>query len=263
MAAAFLHSNLVASGTISSGYSTIPVSSMPLSNLTDVQPRHRARWEAATATIQVDFGAAAAISCVALIGTSLGAGAQIRVRLSDAELLAPPTWDTGWIDCDTDAAAAGNVVIVHAASATGRYLRAEVTDAGASVIDIGRIVAGPLWRLARKPSYGSTEGRMILDRRDRNPHTGAEFAVPAVVNPRMTTFTLGLVTPAEAIGEWRAMRDALGGVGDALWIPDDSLALAEMNQRAIWGGVQAPGESLLSRVHFRGHSRNFSIVERV
>lgn len=263
MAAAFLHSNLVASGTISSGYSTIPVSSMPLSNLTDVQPRHRARWQDATATVQVDFGAARAISCVALIGTSLGADAQIRVRLSNAELLAPPTWDTGWIDCDTDAAASGNVVILHATSATGRYLRAEVTDAGARVIDIGRIVAGPLWRLTYGPAYGMAEGRHILDRRDRNAFTGAEFAVPAVVNPRMTTFQLPLITRAEAIAEWRALRDTLGGVGDALWLPDDGLSLAETNRRAIWGAVQQPGDSLLTRAYFNGHSRTFSMVERV
>jgi len=30
----------------------------------------------------------------------------------------------------------------------------------------------------------------MLDRRDRNPYTGAEFPVPAIVNPRMAAFTL-------------------------------------------------------------------------
>jgi hypothetical protein len=57
-------------------------------------------------------------------------------------------------------------------------------------MDIGLLVAGQLWRLQRGTAYGIREGRVMLDRRDRNPYTGAEFPVPAIVNPRMAAFTL-------------------------------------------------------------------------
>ena len=36
----------------------------------------------------------------------------------------------------------------------------------------------------------------MLDRRDRNLYTGAEFPVPAIVNPRMAAFTLPALSPA-------------------------------------------------------------------
>jgi hypothetical protein len=45
---------------------------------------------------------------------------------------------------------------------------------------------------------GICEGCMMLDGRDRNPYTGAEFPVPPIVNPRIAAFTLPAPSTAEA-----------------------------------------------------------------
>ena len=88
----------------------------------------------------------------------------------------------------------------------------------------------------RKPTLGSPaefatepEGRAILDRRDRNALTGAEFPVPALANPRVVRFTLPLLTGVEVRGEWRRMLAALGAAGEALWVPEVGLGQAELN----------------------------------
>ena len=172
--------------------------------------------------------------------------------------------DSGTIATQTADAAAGNVVLLRPSAATGRYLQIDVASPSAAFIDLGRLVAGPLWRLTRAFAYGVQEGRLILDRRDRNTFTGTEFPVPALANPRVTRFTLPLLTPAEIKGQHRNMLRAMGAMGDALWIPETSLSQAEMNVRSIWGAVaEAGAEALASRDSFPGSSRSFVITERV
>lgn len=268
MAAAFLHRNLFDTAVFYGDTGTLALSSLPLSNLRDPQPRVRARWSPASCALWIDLGSTQAVSCVALIGTTLGAAGgspTVRARVSTDPGFGASLWDTGTIDPATSAEAGGNVVLVNAAgSASGRFVRIDVADPAASVLDIGRIVIGPLWRLTYAQALGYAEGRQILDRRDRNPHTGAEFPVPAVANPRQTTFSLPLITRAEATAEWRTMLATLGGVGDVLWIPSDGLTLAETNLRAVWGAVVQPGESaLLTRPYHTGYTRNFTLTERV
>jgi len=63
--------------------------------------------------------------------------------------------------------------------------------------DNGLLVAGQLWRLLRGTACGIREGRVMLDR-CCNPYRGAEFPVPAIVDPRMATFTLPVLSTAEA-----------------------------------------------------------------
>ena len=99
---------------------------------------------------------------------------------------------------------------------------------------------------------------------DRNPLTGAEFPVPALANPRITRFTLPLLTNAEIRAQHRAMVAALGAAGDALWIPDTGLTLGELNVRCVWGGIAASGdEAVAVRDHPAANSRSFRIVERL
>lgn len=266
MAAAFLHSNLFDTAAFYGDLGTSALASLPLSNLRDAQPRVRARWRPASCAIWIDLGASRTVSCVALLSTTLGlAGGSptVRARVSTDAGFGTSAWDTGAIDPATTAAAGGNVVLLHATSVTGRYVRIDVEDTLADSLDIGRLAIGPLWRLTYAQALGYGEGRQILDRRDRNPHTGAEFPVPAVLNPRATAFSLPLITPAQATAEWRAMLATLGAVGDVLWIPNDGLSLSELNTRCIWGGVVQPGESaLLARPHHTAFSRNFTLVER-
>jgi hypothetical protein len=104
----------------------------------------------------------------------------------------------------------------------------------------------------------------MLDRRDRNPYTGAEFPVPAIVNPRMAAFTLPALSTAEARNQHRDMLRRLGAARDTLWIAELGDSVAERNRRAIWGAVNAPGEEAsASRDSFQFTARSVRMVERV
>ncbi|MFM7612225.1 MAG: hypothetical protein ACKO9A_25535, partial [Alphaproteobacteria bacterium] len=101
-------------------------------------------------------------------------------------------------------------------------------------------------------------------RRDRNPYTGAEFPVPAIVNPRMAAFTLPALSTAEARNQHRDMVRRLGAARDTLWIAELTDSMAERNRRAIWGAMNAPGEdAAISRESLPLASRGFRMVERV
>ena len=117
--------------------------------------------------------------------------------------------------------------------ASARYLLVDVADVSLATIDIGLLAAGPLWRLGRGMAYGVREGRLILDQRDRNPLTGAEFVIPALANPRFAAFTLPTMSRAEATDAHRDLVRRLGAARDALWIPETADTRAETNRRAI------------------------------
>jgi hypothetical protein len=196
-------------------------------------------------------------------------------RLSNAQLVAltgtgsslvasQVTGDTGTIAAEAEAANQGNVIMTLPAPAVGRILRIDIENPTATFTDIGVLAAGQLWRVMRGTAYGIREGRVMLDRRDRNPFTGAEFPVPAIANPRLAAFTLPSLSVAEARGQHRALLAALGAAGDALWIAELNDSMAERNRRAIWGAVNAPGEdAAISRDNLPLSSRAFRIQERL
>ncbi|MCA3413162.1 MAG: hypothetical protein INF84_01055 [Roseomonas sp.] len=190
--------------------------------------------------------------------------AMVQARLSNAANFSVTLADTGLVNAEAQDESQGNVVLVFPAPVTARYLRVDLTDGAAPYMDIGLLVAGQLWRLQRGTAYGIREGRVMLDRRDRNPYTGAEFPVPAIVNPRMATFTLPALSVAEARNQHRDMLRRLGAARDTLWIAELSDSLAERNRRAIWGAVNAPGdEASASRDSFPFTARAVGMVERV
>jgi hypothetical protein len=172
--------------------------------------------------------------------------------------------DSGLFNSKTQDEAQGNVVLGLPASITARYLRIDLSDGAAAFMDIGLLVAGQLWRLLRGTAYGIREGRVMRDRRDRNPFTGAEFPVPAIINPRFAAFTLPALSVAEARNQHRDLMRRLGAAGDALWIAELGDSMAERNCRAIWGAVNAPGEEgKASRDSFPFTARAVRMVERV
>lgn len=213
-------------------------------------------------------------------GLAVGIGVYARwalwnSRLSDAQVIALAStgssrtaagvaWDSGTLGVETDADNLGNTFLLPASAAVGRYLLVEVASPGAVAIDLGRLVAGPLWRTLRGFAYGAQEGREILDQRDRNPLTAAEFPRPALADPRLQRFTLPVLSNEEMRTAWRAMLARLGGVGDALWIPDTSLSRAELAARCIWGAIAAGGEeAIVQRDGLNANSRTFRVVERI
>ncbi len=181
MPGAFLQQDRVATGSVASAQATI--ATMQITNLQDPQPRRRVRLMASAATITADLGAEVPVDCVALISTTLGAGAMVQARLANAANFSVTLADTGLVNAEAQDESQGNVVLVFPAPVTARYLRIDLTDGAAPYMDIGLLVAGQLWRLQRGTAYGIREGRVMLDRRDRNPYTGAEFPVPAIPTP--------------------------------------------------------------------------------
>ena len=106
--------------------------------------------------------------------------------------------------------------------------------------------------------------RGMLDRRGRNPYTGAEFPVPAIVNPRMAAFTLPALSAAEARNQHREMLCRLGAARDTLWIAELTHSLAERNRCAIWSAMNTPGEdAAVSWDSLPLASRGFRVVKRV
>jgi hypothetical protein len=262
MPGAFIYDNVAKRAVLTSAQAN--VLSMPLANLQDAQPRRRARLNAASATIDVDLLAALPVDCMALLSTTLSANATIRVRLANVSSFATVLADTSIINAGAQDESQGNVVLVLPAPITARYLRIDLTDGAAAFMDVGLLVAGQLWRLQRGTAYGIREGRVMLDRRDRNPYTGAEFPVPAIVNPRFAAFTLPALSVAEARNQHRDLLRRLGASGDALWIAELGDSLAERNRRAIWGAVNAPGEEAsASRDSFPFTERAVRMVERI
>ncbi|MCA3360514.1 MAG: hypothetical protein INF74_01070 [Roseomonas sp.] len=142
---------------------------MPITNLQDPQPRRRARLVGSNATIIADLGAEVPVDCVALISSTLGAGALVRARLSNVANFSVTLADTWLLSAEAQDESQGNVVLVFSAPVTAQYLRVDLTDGAVPYLDIGLLVAGQLWRLQRGTAYGIREGRVMLDRRDRNP----------------------------------------------------------------------------------------------
>jgi hypothetical protein len=202
---------------------------------------------------------------IAVYGTELTPGQVAAVASTGSTIdAAAMAFGSGTIAAAVSDDSGGNLVLVLPAPASGRYMQLDLAASGATAIDIGRLVAGPLLQPQRGYAYGIVEGRQINDRVDINPLTGARFPVPALVNPRFARFILPLLTTAEARGEFRALTRALGGVGDFLWIPEATLSQAELNNRSLWGAAAAPGDLAgASRDSFVRSQRSFQIIERV
>jgi hypothetical protein len=174
------------------------------------------------------------------------------------------TGDTGTIAAEAEDANQGNVILTLPAPALGRFLRIDIDNPAAAYTDIGVLAAGALWRTIRSIAYGIEEGRLMLDRRDRNPFTGAEFPVPAIANPRYARFTLPVLSDAEVKASHRELVRLLGAAGDGLIIPDIADGLAERNRRALWGALNEPGgNSGTVMVAYNINERSFLVTERI
>ncbi|MFN7308968.1 MAG: hypothetical protein ACK5TQ_20660 [Acetobacteraceae bacterium] len=173
MPGAFLQQDRVATGSVASVQASI--ATKPITNLQDPQPRRRARLMGSAATITADLGAEVSEDCIALISTTLGAGAMVQARLSNVANFSVTLADTGLLNAEAQDESQGNVLLVLPAAVTARHLRVDLSDGAAPYMDIGLLVAGQLWRLQRGTAYGIREGRVMLDRRDRNPTPGPNF----------------------------------------------------------------------------------------
>lgn len=263
MPAGFLYQNMASVAQIASFQAT--VTAMPIENLRDPQPRRRVRLIgfAGGSVITLDFSSKVPIDCAAMISTTIGVNDSVQIELSDHPLFLSVLANTGILNASASDEGMGNVIITLPAPISARYMRISIWHA-ANSIDIGLLIAGALWRTTRSIAYGIEEGREILDRRDRNPFTGAEFPVPAIINPRFARFTLPVISDAEVRDYHRDLVRMLGAAKDGLVIPDLTDGLAERNRRAIYGALNLPGGG--AGTIMRAYSiseRSFSVTERV
>jgi hypothetical protein len=262
MPAAFLYNNVATAAVLTSAQAT--VASMPVGNLQDPQPRRRVRFASGTATLDADLLAARDVDCVALISTTLSASATIRVRLANVADFSTTLYDSGTIAAHASDEGQGNVILTKPNAFTVRYVRIDLVDGAASLIDVGVLAVGHLWNTERSIAYGIAEGRLMLDRRDRNTFTGAEFPVPAVINPRYARFTLPVLSDNEVRNQHRELVHQLGAARDGLVIPDIADGLTERNRRALWGALNEPGGNAgTAMMAFNINERSLLVTERV
>lgn len=232
---------------------------LPLANLLDEQPRVRARLVGTTVAFSIDLQAETAMDWVALIDTTIPAGATIQADASNTD----PTGATAEEGTASVTAAGTSAsrynVHIPASGWSARYLRITVSGLSAGC-DIGLAFAGPVMRL----SYGIQgleEGRLMLDGRDRNPRSGVEFNLPSLMNPRYVAGTLARLTRAEIAGGMRTLLEG-GAVADVLFIPSMEDTQAELSARCIWGSINDAGSRAgLRRAGILG-ARNFVVTDR-
>ena len=92
--------------------------------------------------ITADIGAEVSVDCVALISTTLGAGAIVQARVANVANFSMILVDTGLLNAEAQDESQRNVVLVLQAPVTARYLRVDLTDGAAPYINIGLLVAG-------------------------------------------------------------------------------------------------------------------------
>lgn len=260
-ACGFAYENLVDTAVLADAGAT--PADMPPSRLLDPQPRHRARWLAPDPARAVfDLGASRTIDVFALAGTTLTADSVVTFTASATSPGASEVYSGPAAAGQTSQDWAGLVVHVLAAPISARYLGFSISDPAQAAIDIGRFIAGPLWRPARNWSYGAQRGRSDLGVRETNALTGAAFARPGP-RPRTTQFTLAVLDQVEAEGDLDRMDRMAGAAGDVLWIPDTAQDALGLARQCVWGAFRAPGEALGTRASFRFTTRAFAMVERL
>jgi hypothetical protein len=204
----------------------------------------------ADSIVNVDFGAASEVGVVALSRHNLQKDALIRVRMSAASDMSGATYDSGWVAAwpvqwaadvlpsghpnaatrlltNAQIAAldpARDIVHVLTTPTTARYLRCEIDDDTNTdtVVEIGRFIAGPLYRPSNNLNVGaafgiddaSVIGRALSGTRyyDQRP------------KGRTLQASFGPLTQDEAVGVLQEMQRQLGTSGQLYFVlnPEDA-----------------------------------------
>lgn len=133
------------------------VSTLPVANLQNMQPKKKWRSSGTTEYITLDFGAAgAALNSLALIGHNLTSAATLRVRgKATSDVTVSPTVDTtalsAWPATGKPSDSYWNHFLswLEWSNTTAlRYWRLDIADAGnaAGYLQAGRLMAGIYWR---------------------------------------------------------------------------------------------------------------------
>lgn len=227
------------------------VSTLPVQNLQDPQPRKLYRTIGTSAYAIADFGSPQPFDVVGATATNLSAGGTSRVRASNSD----PTVTSSLIyDSSTDGAAVkigpdprylGNVFTLPSSQQTARYVREDLTDVTLANIDWGRWFVGakfvPNATISEGYGFGfddtGAQGRAVF----------GQLHTRKGQRPRQCSLKLDFLSAAEAKAEMLEMQRQAGVTGDVLYIenPVDATNPAAM---AFIGLVQAGSSSALSQL---------------
>lgn len=177
------------------------ISSLPVSNLQDPQPRQIAGWTGSIATIFVDFLTATEIGAVVAAVTNLGSTAVRRVRTSDSDptCLSGVTHDSASAAAGADSRYNGTFSYILEEPVTARYLRLDVSQDGLSEVFIGLLLAGPTLRPIKNFDWGWGGGWRDAALQDQSPagliHTSRR------VKHRVLELTFRAASESEAWGD--------------------------------------------------------------
>lgn len=224
-----LYDDRVRFGSVSAGSQ---IAGMPATNLID--PRISTVWRAqagVTSTYVIaDLGALHAVDTVALLWTTLTAGATVRVRLSttDASGAAGNAHDSGTIAGQAEPQYP-HVLYYLPFPVNARYVRVDITDTSAPWLQAARLLAGARWNPTHNYTIGWRDAA-VDDAQITTVWGGGEWRDRRAVRRRVR-ITIPALPQAEALQHGLALQ-RLGRAGDVLFVFD----VADRSpRRAIFG----------------------------
>jgi hypothetical protein len=236
---------------------TATVAGLGFDKLQDPQPRHRARVSNDSCRIIIDIGSVQSVDVAALISTSLDGTATARLRMSatDPNVTSNVLYNSGFVANVTDARFNGAIVGALSTPVSVQYIRWDLT--GTAPIDVGLAPCGLLFRPRSNFIYGAQEGRLDGSTRDRNPDTGAEFAV-ARPTARVKFISHDFLSAEDVRTDFDVMDYSVGAAGDLLYVEDSDADWLSQGARFDLGFVPH-GEQRLRRrasaTHLQRHLR--------
>ena len=201
----------------------------------------------ASATINVDLGAAYPIGAVALIAHNISTSGLVRIRGDDANDFATPLYNSGWIEVWTngiipealleweddnfwlgtlsaEVRAGYRVPYINLDSAktTARYWRIEVDDTSNvdTYIQIGRLFMSDFWQPTRNYNYGAQ--MQFDDPTSMAVSVGGQEYFDARSRYRIHRLRLEFVSETDAYAEALELQRIVGTSGEVLIVPDSA-----------------------------------------
>lgn len=231
-------------------------SALPLANVQDDQPAKVARLTGNSVWLAADFGVARQVAGVALAGTNLTPTATLRVRLGNDG----STWsvDSGIVDPLADPELNGlGAHLLASGGGAYRHLRLDIADAALAWIDLGCVLAGPVFRPTRNFSYGWQAGEEDLSAVAEGE--GGQMYVAARPQRRRLALSFRAATEADVYDEVRAMMRHAGGRRNVYVEPRPGHAYAAQDR--LFGLLRTV--RLVEQPANRLYSHGFEIVERL
>lgn len=228
--AAILYLNLADDATLTPSSAQVQCPASLMQN-----PHVSRKWKttaSASEYLIVDLGSAQSIDTIYLLGCSLSASAVSRVRVSatDSSGAAGELYDSGDVTGAVDQNYGTQPVLLDAA-VSGRYVRFDFADPGATDIQIGRLVIG--LRTVFGINFGYNWQAQRVDRSVLTKTRGGQTQVFRDNAYRTIDLTFGFMSPSDRYGVVEAVDIACGASTDVLFIIDPESTNPARD--SIWG----------------------------